>query len=102
MMIVAGGLSAVANDATALTANEVMNNMKDGERFAYVSGIVDGLAYARWLRDQPDSTGTKCIYGWYYSGQEENRILVLDWFERHPDKHADQLMYVLIKKECGE
>lgn len=45
----------------------------------------------------------KCIYDWYY--QQPNEPVtkaVVQWFERHLDQQAGVLMYVLIKKECGE
>lgn len=96
------GLTISPYQAMALTANEVLTNMESGERFSYVSGIVDGLAYARWLAERPNEEGMQCIYGWYYSNDDSVRARILTWLERHPDKPVDALMYVLIKKECGE
>ena len=88
--------------AQALTADEVMNKMSDEQRHGYVSGIVDGFAFARWQADKPEKTGMQCIYDWYYSGEIETKRNIYAWFERHLDKNADALMYVLVKKECGE
>lgn len=102
-IILAGGLPALSGGgALALTADDVLNKMNVEERFAYVSGIVDGLAYARWLRDKPSDVGMQCIYGWYYAEDIGVRRTIQAWFERHVDKPVDALMYVLIKKECGE
>ncbi len=47
--------------------------------------------------------GMNCIYDWYYRGDTAKTFnLVLDWFERHPERGPGELMYVLIKSECGE
>ncbi len=98
-----GGIFASSGGAAhALTADDVLNKMSNDQQHGYISGMVDGLAYARWLQDKPDSTGMQCIYGWYYSGKKEKWALIHQWFERHLDKPVDALLYVLIKKECGE
>lgn len=89
-------------DAAALTADDVLNKMSAEERVAYVSGIVGGLAYSRFLRDKPDETGMNCIYDWYYTGEEARHQQITQWFERHLDKPAEPLLYILIKRECGE
>lgn len=57
--------------ASELNAGAVMNKMNADERFGYISGVIEGLAYSRWLRDKPDSTGMSCIYNWYYEGGTE-------------------------------
>jgi len=102
MILATAALLAVGKDAAALTADDVLNKMTGDERFAYVSGLVDGLAYARWLSDKPDETGMQCIHNWYYQGGEERSNLVHQWFSRHLNKPADALLYVFIKRECVE
>jgi len=91
-----------ARETAALPAEDVLSEMSQDQRHGYISGIVDGLAYARWLADQPDDTGMQCIYSWYYGGGTEKWALITQWLGRHLDKPVDALMYVLIKKECGE
>jgi len=85
-----------------LTADDVMNKMSATERNAHIAGIVGGLAYARFLRDRPDETGMSCIYDWYYASDAARLGQITQWFERHPDKPVEPLLYVLIKRECGE
>jgi len=89
------------HQAKALTANEVMNKMNSDQRFGYISGVVEGLAYSRWLRDKPDRDGMDCIFNWYLKGKGRDWNNVSSWFSRHPDKPVGALLYVLIKKECG-
>lgn len=95
-------LFAGASPVAALTAKDVLTKMGNDERFAYLAGISDGLAQARWMKDKPDETGMKCIYDWYYKGGKRKFNQVYDLLELHPDKPANAIIYVLIKKECGE
>ncbi len=87
--------------AQQLNAGAVLNKMNSDQRHGYLSGIVEGLAYARWLRDKPDGGGMKCIYRWYYEGGTINAKKLNSWLHRHPDKPVSALMHVLIKKDCG-
>lgn len=91
-----------ATPAAALTGKDVLNKMNNDQRFSYLAGIADGLAQARWMKDRPDDTGMKCIYDWYYKGGKRKFNQVYGLLELHPDKPANAIMYVLIKKECGE
>jgi len=87
--------------ASSLNAGAIMNKMNLGQRHGYISGVIEGLAYSRFLRDKPNETGMKCIYDWYYSGKAKKWKTIETWFGRHPNKPAGVLLYVLIKKECG-
>ena len=101
--ILAGGLALGGQQAMALTAQEVMDNMSSDERFAYVSGVVEGLAFARWLADDRDPLGMQCIWDWYLKSDQRTRFnQQMDWFEQHPDQQVGTLMYALIREECGE
>lgn len=91
-----------SQEAAALSADDVLNRMTAEEQNAYIAGVVGGLAYSRFLRDRPDESGMSCIYDWYYTGTEERHRQINQWFERHLDKPAEPLLYVLIKRECGE
>ena len=84
-----------------LNADAVLNKMNADERFGYISGVVEGLAYSRWLKDRPNDTGMQCIYKWYYNAKLEKWKKITAWFNRHPNKPVGVLLYVLIKKECG-
>ena len=103
MMIVAAGIVGNGHQASALTADDVLNKMTPGDSASYVNGVVEGLATARWYKDQPNADGMNCIYGWYYQEPPGTAWKqVLEWFNRHPDQQVGALMHVLIKKECGE
>lgn len=92
-----------AEDAQALTAGEALKNMNDDQWFGYVSGVVDGLATARWLVERPDPSGMQCIYDWYTKRPPRKVIAEVEqWFERHPSQQAGILLHVLIDEECSK
>ncbi|MEM6889181.1 MAG: hypothetical protein AAF636_13685 [Pseudomonadota bacterium] len=95
----AAGLAA-AQDAGAQTADDVLNRMSDEERFAYLSGVVEGLATSRWVADQPDSSRMQCVYDWYFGQNVKVRQTVIAWLERNPDQRAGILMHVLVERQC--
>ena len=90
------------SEANAVDAKNVLQDMDSRERYHFVSGVVTGLAQARWIADQPDAVGTRCINDWFFRSEAANWPLILAWLGRHPDKPAGALIYVLVKKECGE
>jgi hypothetical protein len=97
-----GFLASSAGSAHALTADDVMNKMTAQERSSYFAGVVEGLAQARWVADKPNTDGMQCIQNWYYGGGESNLRKIHTFFERHAEKPAAALLYVMIKQECGD
>ncbi len=89
------------NNAQAQTAGDVLNKMNADQQASYIAGVIEGLAYSRFLRDKPEEAGMKCIYGWYHNGKDEKWKQMQQWFGRHTDKPVGVLLHVLIKKECG-
>ena len=91
-----------ANDAGAQSAGDILENTSPQHRIGYVNGVIEGLAFARYLRDRPDTTGMKCIYNWHLKGEGSNWNRIVAWLEQHPEQRVGALIYVLVKQECGE
>ncbi len=89
-------------EAYALTADDVLNKMNTDQQAGYFSGFVDGLAQARWIKDKPDQAGMNCIYNWYYKGGKPQQRRIQTWLGKHLNRQANGLLYVLIKRDCGE
>jgi hypothetical protein len=88
--------------AKELNAGFVLNQMSTDQRTGYLFGVVEGLAYARFLRDKPDQTGMNCIYDWYHgAGSDVRRAKVRKLMKKHHDRPVGPLLFVLLKKECG-
>jgi len=104
-VIIASGCfaSAIAQAQTKFTAGVVLEKMPQEERHAYVAGVIEGLAYSRYVKDNPDETGSSCIYDWYYKNTTDRWVkTILPTFVKHKDKPVGVIIYVLTKRECGE
>ncbi len=87
----------------AQTAGDVLTKMESGESASYIAGVIEGLAFARWIKDKPDGTGMKCIYDWKYGeGALDNTKKLQAWLRRNPDQRVGHLAYTLIIQDCGE
>ncbi|MCR9089216.1 MAG: hypothetical protein NXH97_21035 [Rhodobacteraceae bacterium] len=99
--ILAGFLAAVPTQAEDLSAGVVLTKMDANERYTYVAGIIEGLAYARFVSDgREEQPGMACIYGWFY---EEDGAVDQIWaaFERFPDHLPGAVTAALIERRCG-
>jgi len=95
--------TAQSAQAVEFNAGYVLNEMSPDESVSYIYGVLEGLSYARFLRDRPDESGMLCIYNWLGQDSDNTNWLKMEaWFSRHPDKPVGVLMHVLIKQECGE
>ena len=97
--------AAMSSQAQAgeINAGYLLSKMNTDQQVSYVAGVVEGLAFSRYLRDKPDQSGIKCVYHWYDQNSSKSQIKKMDnWFARHPDKPVGALLHVLIKKRCGE
>lgn len=104
-----GTQTALANDnsGTAMTAGVIMEKMPGDKRFYFVSGIIEGLAYARFLRDTKASggnpeSGMNCIYNWFYDDGAARMLRVEDAFKKYPQHFPSVLLTAMIKRKCGE
>lgn len=100
--VLASVMFTASNMASALSGGDVLNKMNSEQQYAYIGGVIGGLAYARFLRDKPDETGMTCIYDWYYDADKSVWPQIETWLSRHAEKAVEPLIYVLVKKECGE
>ena len=104
----AGSVILSVNDVhaeTRFTAGVALEKMQKREFISYVAGIVEGLAYARYRKDNvagsTDASGMSCIYDWYY-GDDSVILTVQDAFKRYPDHFPSNIIAVMIKRKCGE
>ncbi|WP_439629982.1 hypothetical protein [Shinella sp.] len=93
-------LGLVPGQAKDFTAGIVANEMKAEERYPFMAGIVEGLAYARYAANGKDTAAMRCIYDWFYENKERpHEILVA--FKRFPDYTAGAVVAAMLTKECG-
>ena len=93
--------------AQDMTAGFIMEKMEPKERYAYVSGIVRGMAYARFRKDtiaagSKDERGMICIYEWYEKGDGSTYAALEHTFRNNGHYPPTVIIATLLKKECGE
>lgn len=94
--------SSFVPSAHALTAGDVFSKLGKKQQYSYVAGVVEGLGYARFLRDKPNETGSTCIYNWFYKGGGERWDEIKKWFEKHNEKSAPTVLNAMVRKSCGK
>ena len=88
-------------DAEDLSAGFVVTAMPAEERYPYIAGIAEGLAYMRFIADgRTEEPGMRCVYQWFY---EEDGTLetILSAFARFPDHLPGAVMGALVERRCG-
>lgn len=83
-----------------LTTGAVMQRLDPSERYAFVAGVVEGLAYARYLQDGKTPAGMRCIYDWFYRtpGSLDQVYVAFGEFPEYP---PGAVMAVVLKQVCG-
>jgi hypothetical protein len=96
--LLAHGLLVPAH-AQVMTASVIDEKMTTSEWNAYVSGIVEGLAHARYMRDGKQPVGSTCIRLWWEDGAAVRKVSAA--FKRYPDKMPADIIGALVSVKCG-
>lgn len=92
-----GGQAARAED---MTAGSILVNFDSEERLAYLAGVVEGMAYARYVKDGNATAGMGCVYDWFYETPDTTLRDIYATFERFPDHLPGAVMAAMIAKAC--
>jgi hypothetical protein len=93
-------LAPMSAGATDFTAGIVMEKMNEKERYTYLAGVVEGLAYARYAKDGKKTDGMKCIYDWFYDSKG-TVAKIESAFQRFNDYLPGAVLAAMVEKECG-
>lgn len=90
-----------------MTAGAVLKDMPVPERTAYITGVVDGLAYSRFRKDtlasgSKDERGMNCILGWFHKDSLATLLRIEATFKKYADEYPPILLALMVKKECSE
>ena len=88
-------------NASDFNAEKVMKEMKPEQQYAYLSGVIEGLAIARYMKDGKQKDGMGCIYGWFYE-DKSTLPAILDAFDKYPTYPPGAIIDVMVKRKCGE
>lgn len=93
-----GAVPAAANDGTA---QGIMNALKAEERYPFIAGMVEALAYDRYTYNNKDEQGMTCIVDWFY-GKKGALDEVYAAFGQFPTYPPAAVLASLTKEACGE
>ena len=99
--------AAASNTGTPMTAGVIVDEMPVRERTSFVMGIVEAMAYARFVKDtkakgEKDHVGMDCIYGWFHKNGVQRMSQIDAAFRKYKDHLPSIVMTAMIRKACGE
>jgi len=105
-VLLSSGVVLVPNseaEAQGLEVSTVLENMNAEQMNAYLSGIVEGLAYARYEQEGRDADGSmKCIQDWFYYSEGEGVKQIMQAFNRFKTYPATSVVAALVAQKCGD
>lgn len=88
----------VAEDAPGISAEFFTKELNEREQTLYIKGALDGLAYARYVRDGRTTDGMYCIYDW--SEDAANFALMFSAMKARPQVPASVIIGFAVERAC--
>lgn len=87
-----------------LSTHSLMSRMTPEERYSFVAGIVEGIAFHRYTIGEKDKVGMECIYNWFYEGHNGQRTIDVIYaaFGKYPDYPPAAVVAALANRKCAE
>lgn len=102
--VMLGSLVAIqpaAGQIENFTSGDVLKKMETKELNAYLTGLIDGFAHARYMREGKKADGgMKCIYDWFFDGKNTMKLIV-QAFRKYPKHAPNAIIAAIIKQKCG-
>lgn len=90
--------AAFSSPATAITSKDVMEKMSKDQRFGYLTGLIDMLAYRELLAG--NKVYAQCLSdAWYKNDKMPDRLIAALY--EHGDKAPEGIVYLLMTKACS-
>jgi hypothetical protein len=99
LSVVGLALLVAIQQASAITAEDVMKKMSPEQRAQYLAGLIDMLAYQ--TAASGDRAKGSCILAKFYDSDSKSSLAqTLDVFKKYPDKRPEILLTVLANQIC--
>lgn len=95
---IAIGIHSLPVKAEDFNAGSVLQRLKTEELTAYITGIVHGLAYARYQNGGKE--GRNCVLGWFATKGTASQIVLA--FDKYKEHQPDTIIAAMIKQQCGK
>lgn len=86
-----------------LSKHKMMSRMTPEERYSFIAGIVEGIAYHRYTAGDKDSAAMNCVYDWFYKGSDGERTIDVIYaaFGKYPDYPPAAVVAALANRKCA-
>ena len=92
-------LSLSMTPVAALTGKEVMTNMSDEQRHAFLAGSVEMAAFMNHAEGRRERA--QCVLNLFF-GDDADPLLFDRTLTAHEDRQAMPVIHLVIRRECGE
>ena len=89
-------------DARDFNAMAVMEDLPPEQRLQYVAGVIEGLAYARFLRDNKKNRRHEVHLRLVFYEKKDTLSTIYLAFGQYPKYPAGAIVSAMIKQNCGE
>ena len=97
----AAGLASTTRAENAdLARHPVLGSMASSEHFPFVAGIIEGIAYHRYVSGNKDAAGMNCIYDWFYKNDKTIAAIYVALAE-YPEHPPAAVVAALANKNCN-
>jgi hypothetical protein len=86
--------------AEEFTAGTVITKMAESDRYPFVLGIIEGISFARYIKDEKETAGMRCIYEWGMKAETVTKIY--EAFAKFSDFAPAAIVTAMAEKECGK
>jgi hypothetical protein len=90
----------VPAEETDLSGHSMLGKLEPDHRYPFIAGIIDGLAYHRYVMGGKDKEAMDCVYEWFYHDKKAVPLIYASLGE-FPDHPTAAVIAALINRKCG-
>lgn len=79
----------------------MLGKMDPDERYPFIAGIIEGIAYHRYKAGGKDSQAMNCVYDWFYDDAKAVDQ-IYESFAEFPDYPPASVIDALVSRKCGK
>ena len=80
-----------------------METMSPGERYTFIAGMVEGIAFHRYTVGDKDTAAMNCVYDWFYKGHNGQKTIDVIYaaLGEYPDYPPVAVIAALANRKCA-
>lgn len=96
-------ISVAIADETGRIRNNKMETMSPGERYTFIAGMVEGIAFHRYTVGDKDTAAMNCVYDWFYKGHNGQKTIdvIFAALGEYPDYPPVAVIAALANRKCA-